>query len=322
MVDHAAAPLREKLALAVLYTLVFFCVFTLGLYWTFPYDRLRDFTMSRASSPPDAAGGGRTVQIGDLRPIGLTGIVLRDVEITQDSTTPDAPPSVLRLSEISAKLSAWSLLFGDQNLTLHAVAGGGKFDGSFKKSADAQHVQAELTKFDVAQAGLGSFIGLPLKGKANGTIDLNLTSDVSKATGAVKLELRNLHIGDGKAKLKLPALGGAGLTLDELDAGKLELTIDMHDGVATIMHMATDGHDLKLAGKGNVRLAEPIGRSRPDVDLDLTFSDAYKNKSDRSKAMFELIGMRPEWQKATSPQGTMNVHLGGTFLAIRGGPGK
>jgi type II secretion system protein N len=322
MVDNASAPLREKLALAVLYTLVFVSVFTLALYWTFPYERLRDFAMSHASTPADATGGGRSVQIGELRPVGLTGIVLRDVEITQDSTTADTPPSVLRLSSISAQLSPWALLFGGQDVTVHAAAGGGKFDGSFKKNADSQHIQADLTKFDIAQAGLGSFVGLPLKGKASGTIDLNLTSDVSKATGNIKLEIRNLHISDGKAKLKLPALGGAGLTLDELDAGKLELTVEMHDGVATIKHMATDGRDLKLSGKGNIRLAEPLGRSRPDIDLDLNVSDVYKNKSDRSKAMFELIGMRPEWQHATTPQGTMHVHLGGTFLALRGGPGK
>jgi type II secretion system protein N len=112
----------------------------------------------------------------------------------------------------------------------------------------------------------------------------------------------------------------AGLTLDELEAGKLKLGIDVHDGVATLSRLSADGRDLKLSGKGTVRLAEPWKRSRPDLDLDLTFSDAYKNKSERTKAMFEILGMQPDWQRATTPDGTMHLHVGGTFLAVRASP--
>jgi type II secretion system protein N len=176
---------------------------------------------------------------------------------------------------------------------------------------------------DIGELGLGSLVTLPLKGKASGTIDLRVPTDVTKGTGEVKLEIRGLHIGDGKAKIKPPGMGaGSGLTLDEIDAGKLGLTVDIRDGVANITRFATDGKDLKLAAKGKVHLADPLKRSRPDLDLDLTFSDVYKNKSDRSKAMFEILGMRPEWQHATTPDGTMRVHVGGTFLAIRASPGR
>jgi hypothetical protein len=37
--------------------------------------------------------------------------------------------------------------------------------------------------------------------------------------------------------------------------------------------------------------------------------------------MFELLNMQPDWQRAISPDGTMRLHVGGTFLAIRGTPG-
>jgi hypothetical protein len=36
--------------------------------------------------------------------------------------------------------------------------------------------------------------------------------------------------------------------------------------------------------------------------------------------MFEIIGMRPEWQHATTPDGTLRVHVGGTLQSPKAGP--
>jgi type II secretion system protein N len=320
MVDEASrsAQLRDKTLLAGLYTGFFGLVFLLSLYWTFPYDRLRDYVVGKLSS--DDAIATRTVEIGELRPVGIGGVRTTDLEITQLAKTPDAQPATLRLSSLSADLSLWSLLIGNKKLTVSAKAGG-TLDGKYLQTSDTQHFEAELNGFDLGQLGVGSYMGLPIKGKATGTIDVQVAADVVKSTGSVKLEVKNLKVGDGKAKIKPPGLG-TGLTLDEIDAGKLALAIDLHDGVANITRFATDGRDLKMSGKGSIHLSDPLKRSRPDLELDLTFSDAYKNKSDRTKAMFEILQMRPEWQRATTPDGTMRVHLGGTFASIRGGPGR
>jgi hypothetical protein len=108
--------------------------------------------------------------------------------------------------------------------------------------------------------------------------------------------------------------------LDEIDAGKLEVGVQVQDELATLTRFATDGRDLRLAGKGGLRLVEVFKRSRPDFTVELTFSDVFKNKSDRTKAMFEIIGMRPEWQHATTPDGTLRVHVGGTLQSPKAGP--
>jgi type II secretion system protein N len=320
MVDEASrsAQLRDKTLLAGLYTGFFGLVFLLSLYWTFPYDRLRDYVVGKLSS--DDAIATRTVEIGELRPVGIGGVRITDLEITQLAKTPDAQPATLRLSSLSADLSLWSLLIGNKKLTVSAKAGG-TLDGKYLQTSDTQHFEAELNGFDLGQLGVGSYMGLPIKGKATGTIDVQVAADVVKSTGSVKLEVKNLKVGDGKAKIKPPGLG-TGLTLDEIDAGKLALAIDLHDGVANITRFATDGRDLKMSGKGSIHLSDPLKRSRPDLELDLTFSYAYNNTSDRTKAMFEILQMRPEWQRATTPDGTMRVHLGGTFVSIRGGPGR
>ena len=322
MVDQASrrAQLRDRLLLGLLYATFFTIVFVLSAYWTFPYDRARSFVAS-ALSAKESGGLTRTVEIGELEPVGFGGVRIGDLTVMQIAATQDATPLTLHLSEATAKLSLFPLLFGEKNLALNASAGTGTLDSKYSQTSDSQHIEAELNALDVAEIGLGSWIGLPLKGKASGTVDLNLPSDVTKSTGTIKLEIRGLKVGDGKAKVKPPGMPG-GLTLDEIEAGKLELAIELRDGIAKLTRFSTDGKDLKLGGTGNIRLADPIKRSRPDINLDLTFSDTYKNKSDRTKAMFELLQLRPEWQRSTTPDGTLHVHVGGTFLAIRGGPGR
>jgi type II secretion system protein N len=321
MADEASrrAQLRDKTLLAGLYTSFFGLVFLIALYWTFPYDRLRDYVVAKLST--DDAIATRTVEIGELEPVGIGGLRISDLEITQLAKKPDAQPATLHLSSVSADLSLWSLLIGNKKLTLSAKAGGGTLDGKYLQTSDTQHIEAELNGFDIGALGVGSFMGLPIKGKATGTIDVLVAADVIKSTGSVKLDVKNLKVGDGKAKIRPPGLG-TGLTLDEIDAGKLALAIDLHDGVANITRFATDGRDLKMSGKGSIHLSDPLKRSRPDLDLYLTFSDVYNNNRDRTKAMFEILQMRPEWQRATTPDGTMRVHLGGTFVSIRGGPGR
>jgi type II secretion system protein N len=313
------AQVRDKLLLGVLYAGFFSLVFVFAVYWTFPYERLRDFVSSKLSAT--TATGTRNVEIGELTPVGFGGVRVRDLSIVQTSAAPDSTPSELRLAEVDAQVSLLPLLLGNKKVALKASAGKGNIEAKLDQSGDSQHIEADLDALDLGEMGLGSWVTLPLKGKATGKVDLRLPADPTKATGSVKLEIKGLKVGDGKAKIKPPGMP-AGLTLDEVDAGKLDLSLEIRDGVATLTRFSTDGKDLKLTGTGNVRLADPIKRSRPDLNLDLTFSDAYKNKSDRTKAMFELLGLRPEWQRATTPDGTMHVHVGGTFLAIRGGPGR
>ena len=147
-----------------------------------------------------------------------------------------------------------------------------------------------------------------------------LPAEANKATGELQLKIAGLHIGDGKAKLSLPGLR-SGMTLEEIDAGSLDLAIKAANGSAELERFGTDGKDLKIRGEGAIRLANPIRRSRPDVQLELKLSDAYKNKTDRTKALFEILAMQPEWQRATGTDGALNLHVTGTLQTPRATPG-
>jgi len=298
------------------YASFFVAAFVLSAYLTFPYDHLRDYIVARV----EAAGKGNAdsvrLEIGSLRPSFLTGAVLTDVELTRRTASGEGEPSRLHFDEVTARVSPWSVLTRSPRVSMVATVGEGELDASYQQDSEAQHIEAELDALDVGKLGLGSFVGVPLKGRATGTLDFTLATEAVKTVGTLDLKIAGLKIGDGKAKLSLPGLR-SGMTLDEIDAGALELTIKAQNGVAEISKLSTDGKDLKINGDGNVRLANPVRRSRPDVVLELQLSDAYKTKSDRNKALFEILAMQPEWQKATGPDGALSLHIAGTVQSLR-----
>lgn len=312
--------LREYLGLAVLYGGFFILMFVISAYLTFPYDRLRDYIVTQV----EAAGKGRAdtmqLEIGELEPSMLTGAVLHDVDLRRRTSSADAEPSALHFDELALRVSAWSIVTRAPEVHIRAKVGEGEIDSTFEQDGDAQRIDAELDAVDVGKLGLGSFLGVPLKGRATGTIALTMPAETQKSTGNVELKIAGLKIGDGKAKLSMPGLR-SGMTIEELDAGTLDLAIKAENGVAEITKFTTNGKDLKIAGEGSIRLANPLRRSRPDVQLELTLSDAYKNKTERTKALFEILAMQPDWQRATGPTGSLNLHVAGTLQTPRATPG-
>jgi type II secretion system protein N len=315
--------LREYAVPGVLYAMFFFVAFVIAAYFTFPYERLRDFVLNKIEGGSKGRPDAMQVEIGEISPSFFTGMVLRDVELRR----PPAPgssdsnePTTLHFDEITARVSVWSLITRAPKVNFKAKVGEGELDGSYKQDGDTQEIEAELDSLDVGKFGLGSFLGVPLKGRATGTLNLELPAEAQKTQGDFELKISGLRIGDGKAKLSMPGLR-SGMTLEEVDAGSLDLAIKAKNGSAEIERFATDGKDLKIHGEGSIRLANPLRRSRPDIQLELALSDGYKNKTDRTKALFEILAMQPDWQKATGPDGAMNLHVGGTFQTPRATPG-
>jgi type II secretion system protein N len=324
--------LREYLGIGVLYALFFAVAFMFSAYLTFPYERLRDFILTKIEAASKGKPDAMQVDIGELTPSFLTGVVLHDVEVRK-GTPPEAPapasgaaageapePSALRFDEVTARVSLWSLLMRSPKVSFKARVGEGELDGSFKQDGEAHEMEAELDAVDVAKLGLGSYLGVPLKGRATGTLELALPAEANKATGDLQLKIAGLRVGDGKTKVSLPPMK-SGMTLEEIDAGSLDLAIKAANGSADIERFATDGKDLKIRGEGQIRLANPLRRSRPDVQLQLKLSDAYKNKTDRTKALFEILAMQPDYQRAVDTEGALNLHVSGTLQTPRATPG-
>jgi type II secretion system protein N len=179
-------------------------------------------------------------------------------------------------------------------------------------------VSASFDKVDLGKLGiLESMLQVPMQGTLSGDVELSLAQDPKLSQGSVKLKVDKLVVGDGKAKVKVGGLGG--LTLDPIEAGDLTLDIDLKDGVGLLNKLAADGKDLKLKGNGDVRLGTPLGTSRLSILVNVKFTDAYRNKSPRTQAMFGLLDSSgaPQIAAAKTADGALQYRLSGTLASPR-----
>jgi type II secretion system protein N len=323
---------RAKWLMLAGYNTFFWAAFWLFCYWTFPYDRLASFLSDKVAE----SGAGYTLDIGDLSPHWVTGVTLNDVTVRKvqapgAAPVPPPPPTpeqgkapsdgALKIEEAHARIGLLSLLFGGKSLTFDAALEQGEIEGSYEEDGEQKHLDATLSKIDIGKLGLlESVISLPAKGTFEGDFDLTLGKDPTKSNGTVKITFRNMVVGDGVAKLKVGSMGG--LTIDPVNLGDVVMNLDVKDGVGQVKELRTTGSDVKLEGSGDVRFADPLSRSRLDILMRIQFTDAYKNKSGRTKAMFSLLDSNngPQLRAAKTPDGALAYRLTGALASVRAIP--
>jgi type II secretion system protein N len=307
---------RQTLLLWSGYTVFFLFCFTLFGYLTFPYDRVRDVLVSKvaASSAP-----GTKLSIGELGPHWLTGVTLTAVKLERKGAAAGDPPNQVVIDKLKVRASPFSLLFGNVGVHFDALVGKGEIDGSYDAKKDGPaRTQAQLDNVDLSKLGLAGWLGLPIEGLASGTLDVMLSDKAAETEGDVDLRIEGLKLGDGKAKVKIPGMGG--LTLEKVDAGTLSLKVKIKEAVATIERLEAKGKDVELSGSGSVRLLRPIDQSRADITLGVKVEDAYTQRNARTKAMFDLIGASPIVSSAKGADGKLRFTLTGALSSLRSAP--
>jgi type II secretion system protein N len=315
-----AAINRQTLLSVSAYALFFLVCFIAFAHFCFPYDRLRDVIVARVSSANTGSGPANKLTIGELGPDWFTGISLTSVKLERTPASPEEPPTRLALDELTLHASPWRFLFGGVGVDFDAEIGAGEIDGSYRQSRDGPHqVESTLDAVDLGKLGLGSVLGMPMQGIGSGNIDVQLAEKPTDTHGSVELHIKQLRLGDGKAKVKIPGMAG-GLTLDTIDAGTTDLKLNIRDGVATVERLEAKGKDITLTGSGSVRLARALPQSRIDMTLEVKFDKAYTQRSERTKAAFELMGASPLMQRASSPDGSLRFRVSGTLANPRSTP--
>lgn len=306
------------------YNAFFWFAFWLCAYWSFPYERLAAFITDKVAE----SGSGYTLEIGALSPYWLSGVELEQVKLHKQASAALATPpdekgkaphdNAIRIDSARARLGLFALLFGGKSLSFDAELGTGKIEGTYAESGDDKKVVASLSAVDLSKLGLlEELVSLPMKGTLSGEFDLTLNPQPSKTNGKIALHIQKLTIGDGKAKLKLGTMGG--LTIDPISAGDLALEVEVKEGTGAIKRFTTNGADLKLDGSGDLRFAQPLVRTRLGILLRLKLTDAYKNKTPRTKTMVSLLegSSVPQVAAAKTSDGSYQVRLSGTFASAR-----
>ncbi|MBN1653201.1 MAG: type II secretion system protein GspN [Deltaproteobacteria bacterium] len=302
------------------YFLFFVFCFILFAYWTFPYERARSYLLERFNQ--QTLPGGRVkpsdlqLKIDKLEPSWFTGVEMTGVELIKQATQADDQPMVISADYAMLRTSIFALIFGEIDLLFEVGVGPGEIKGSYKREENEQEILAGIEAIDMSRLGIDGIIGLPVKGRADGAVTLSIGKESAKTRGNINFKVSKLVIGDGKSKLKLATLRD-GITIDTINAGDLKLNLKVEKGVGTIAEFSSFGKDIQLSGSGSIRFAGQLKLSRLDLTLDLVFTNAYKNKSERTRTLFSLLNLHPSLQNAKTNDGSLRYQITGTLGSPR-----
>jgi type II secretion system protein N len=293
---------------------------------TFPYDKLRERLVGQFNADQRATGGKQELQIEEMSGYWLSGVRAKGVHLLSLPTEPGKPPSKIDIEEATIR---YALLIGHGDLGFHVNAFGGEASGTYGDHGD-RSIEVELDSIDIGAIDpLVQVLGVPLKGKLGGKVKLTMPDGkASKGSGSVALEIQDVSVGDGKAKLK-----GA-LALPRIDVGTVTISGDARDGTLKITKLVAGGKDVELQGEGRVVMREMATDSICDAQIRFKINDAYRNKNDLTKSLFgapgssmpALFEMDPKVRQSKRADGFYGWAMRGTlgrpdFVPAGGGGG-
>jgi type II secretion system protein N len=275
-----------KYAPFVGYPIFYILCLAIFLPLTFPYDKLKERIVAGFNADQRAANGQQELQVDEMHGYWLSGVRMKGVRLLTLPTEPGKPPSKVEIEEASARYGILSALIGHSNLGFHVNAFGGEASGSYDVSGSKKSVDVTLDSVGIGDIDpIVQLVGLPLQGRLSGTIRLEMPEGkASKGNGAVALEIKDVSVGDGKAKLK-----GA-LALPRIEVGSVTLSGEAKDGTLKIQKLVAGGKDVELQGEGRVMMRELATESLCDAQIRFKINDAYRNKSDITKSLFGAPG--------------------------------
>ena len=305
---------RKKVLLYAGYGAFFLASFLLFAYWTFPYGRLRDVLVQEVERPKGPDGNRRPsgiqLEIVSLSPSWLTGVELEGVRIVKQPDEPDGNPIEITMEEVTARVGVLAALGGTTDVSFDATVGGGTIEGRYEEGEESTQIETVIEDVQLRQLGImSSLVGLPVAGIVNGEVALTVADDNAQTDGEIGLTIDGLQIGGGQ--VPIPGMS-SGLTVERIAAGKLELAMNVEDGVARIQKLESNGDDLAIEGSGTIRLMRPLKMSRLDLMLRIAFADAYRNRSDHTRRLFSAMDFVPDLRAARTPDGALQWRINGS----------
>ena len=275
------------------YPALYLTCLMLFLYFTFPWNRLRDRLVAeiaiRGQKPRSTI---QRVEIDDLDSYWFTGVEATGVRIyfpPSDDTGGDKDKpveSMVKVDEVQARLQVLPMFLGRFRVNFWAKAFNGEIKGSAPVGGASSPVEVQLDAVDLSLVDIiKDTIGIPIKGIASGKLELTADGGkFSKASGTLDLAINGVTVGDGKSKIKNQ------IALPEAKLGDLVITAEAKDGALKITKFEANGTDIEIAGDGKINVREPANSSIADLYVRFKFTDAYRNKSDLTKTLLGTPG--------------------------------
>lgn len=312
--DRAKTLLRRFLV----FPFYFLCCLFTSAYQTFPYDRARDFAVEQVGR----AMPGAELEIVSLEPAWISGVEAEGVVLRLPAEPGEERPAEITLRRVYARAGMLAYLFGTTSVTFEIETdGGGLIEGYFEDSTSGEgqeatgetRVVAHITNVDLRRIGLiRHFAHIPFEGMVSGDIDVTVAHELDATTGTVVLTIAGLALGDGHAEIPIPGMS-RGIAVERLDAGDLNLRMEIEHGVGRIQQLSSDGEDAQVQGQGTVRLLRPFRMSALDVLLRINVASSYRERNDRTRAVFGFADMSADVRPYRSPDGAYQLRLQGAI---------
>jgi len=216
--------------------------------------------------------GAYHVEIKSISPSIFFKTTFSDVNITQ--TGPAGKKALAHLKEVKLGIHYFALLASRIEASFEVKGSKGSMEGSIALATDGYKLDADLEEFALDDIpGLGSKLGITLKGTADGSVDLEIdNSKVNKDNGNINLKLKNLVIPASRVTpmsgldIDLPDL-----TLVDEKGGSIRVVIE--DGKVDMKEFKLPGPDLSLNLKGKIQLNNKMDLSRVTLDGDFNYSE-------------------------------------------------
>ncbi len=304
------------------YPAFFVFFFLLFVYWTFPYDRLKEFIIHQAEAPR-ATGAGTVapsnmqLEIDELGPTFFPGLSARGVRLTWLPQQAGQRPITARMERVTAHVSLFGLLFGRANGDLSIEGMGGTVEASFQSTFSGtrpglRKLKLEMKGVRANEVGpLVQAIGLPVQGRLDTTIELEVPDgQVNRASGTASLSIAGLKIGDNVAQFQIPGFGG--VTIAQIDAGTLAGQVSIRDGNANIERIGARSRDLNLALSGRVELRADPAQTGINLLTRFQLTDAFRTKNEQAGRIMMVLDMVPDLRAARGADGMIALRCRGT----------
>lgn len=277
------------------YPLFALFVALLAFYWSVPRERVKERLETALSA--DVTSGqplaiGMDTEIGDLSLRLFTGLGFKATDIvlrTRPMNTSEKPARYV-IDDVRVRLGLFSTLFGRPSYSFKAHALSGVVEGHVSGNNDESKVDVELDKLvlngvpGIQQA----FGGLPVEATISGKLDVSVPKNLlANANGTIDIDIEDVSIGDGKAKLTVPndPFLAAGVTVPRIRLGKLAGQIVIEKGRGRFEGVRVHSADADATLDGYVELHDPIGLSQMHAYLKFRPSEALLKR----EATIELL---------------------------------
>lgn len=172
------------------------------------------------------------------------------------------------------------------SLAMRDLKKGGDLDLAFSQKANQMSASVEADDLQLEQL---RFSALPnaILGKLNAEGDVDVdTTDISKSTGEIELDVTNLKLPPFNIQLS-PAYG---FVIPAMKVGALKARIRIRNGLAEIatFQLGGEGSDIKGSMTGDIKLGRTLMSAAANIIIRLEFSDNIK-KSSQAETLLSFL---------------------------------